>query len=58
MNVEDAVAAIRDDKKPGDKGRKDDECRGQKRERPDRRITNANRRGDNPCLLPGIFGQK
>ena len=35
MNAEDAVAAIRDGEKLGDKGRKDDECRGQKRERPD-----------------------
>ena len=43
MNDEDAVAAIRDDEKPGDKGRKDDERGGQKRERPDRRITGANR---------------
>ena len=46
MNAEDAVAAIRDGKKPGDKERKDDERKGQKRERPDRRITNANRRKD------------
>ena len=46
MNAEDIVAAIRDDKKPGDKGRKDDECRGQKRECLDRRITNASRRKD------------
>ena len=43
MNVEDAVAAIRDDDKLGDKGRKDDERRGQKRERPDHRVTNVNR---------------
>ena len=28
MNVEDTVAAIRDVEKPGDKGRKDDECKG------------------------------
>ena len=28
MNAKDAVAAIRDAKKPGDKERKDDECRG------------------------------
>ena len=46
MNVEDAVAAIRDDEKPGDKGRKDDEGRGQKRERLDHQTTNANRRRD------------
>ena len=43
MNAEDAVAAIRDDEKPGDKGRKDDERRRQKREHPDRRTTDANR---------------
>ena len=46
INAEDAVAAIRDDEKQGDKGRKDDEHRGQKRECPDRRITGANRRKD------------
>ena len=46
MNAEDAVAAIRDGKKPEDKGRKDDERRGQKRECPDRRITDANRQKD------------
>ena len=46
MNAEDAVAAIRDDEKPGDKGRKDDERRRQKRECPDRRITDGNRRKD------------
>ena len=38
MNAEDVLAAIRDVEKPGDKGRKDDERRGQKRERLDRRI--------------------
>ena len=36
MNAEDAIAAIRDIEKPGDKGRKEDERRGQKRDRPDR----------------------
>ena len=46
MNAEDAVAAIRDDEKPGDKGRKDDERRRQKRECLDRRITDGNRRKD------------
>ena len=46
INAEDVVAAIRDDEKPGDKGRKDDECKGQKREHPDHRITGANRRKD------------
>jgi len=38
MNAEDALAAIRDVEKPGDKGRKDGERRGQKRGRLDRRI--------------------
>ena len=28
MNVEDVLAAIKDVEKPGDKGRKDNECRG------------------------------
>ena len=46
INAEDVVVAIRDDEKPGDKGRKDDEYRRQKRERPDHRITDANRRKD------------
>ena len=46
MNAEDVVAAIRDVEKPGDKGRKDDECRGQKREHPYRQITDVNRRKD------------
>ena len=46
MNAKNAVAAIRDVEKPGDKGRKDDERGGQKRERPDRRIIDANRRKD------------
>ena len=46
MNAEDAVAAIRDDEKPGDKRRKDDEGRGQKREHPDCRTTDTNRHRD------------
>ena len=46
MNAEDAVAAIRDVEKSGDKGRKDDECRGQKRERLDRWTSDRNRRKD------------
>ena len=44
MNVEDALAAIKDVEKPRDRGRKDDECRGQKRERPDRRSNDDIRR--------------
>ena len=46
MNVEDVVAIIRDIEKSGDKGRKDDERREQKRERPDRQIIDVNRRKD------------
>ena len=46
MNAEDAVTAIRDVEKPRDKGRKDDKCRGQKRERPDHQITDVNRQKD------------
>ena len=46
MNAEDAIAAIKDIEKPGDKGRKEDEHRGQKKDRPDRRPTNGNRRKD------------
>ena len=43
MNAEDALAAIRDDEKPGDKGGNEDERRGQKRERLDQRTTEVNR---------------
>ena len=43
MNFEDAVATIRDVEKLGDKGRKDDERRGQKRKCPDCRITDVNK---------------
>ena len=46
MNAEDAIAAIRDIEKPGDKGRKEDERRGQKRDRPDHRPIDGNRRKD------------
>ena len=35
MNAEDALATIRDIEKPTDKGKKEDDRRGQKRERPD-----------------------
>ena len=44
MNAEDALAAIKDVEKLGDKGRKDDERRGQKRERPDHRNNDGLRR--------------
>ena len=47
MNSEDALAAIKDVEKPGDGiRRKDDERRGQKRERPDRRSNDGIRRKD------------
>ena len=46
MNAENAVAAIRDVEKLGDKGRKDDKRKGQKRDCPDRRLTDVNRRKD------------
>ncbi|XP_023880001.1 uncharacterized protein LOC111992366 [Quercus suber] len=46
MNAEDALAAIRDAGRPGDKERKDDDRRGQKRERPNRRNSDGIRRRD------------
>ena len=46
MNVEDTLTAIRDVKKPRDKGRKDDKRRGQKRKRLDRRTNDGSRRKD------------
>ena len=46
MNTEDALAAIKDVKKPGDKGRKDDKRRGQKRECPNRRTNDKSKRKD------------
>ena len=46
MNVEDALTAIKDVEKPRDKGRKEDDHRGQKRERPDWRINNGGKRKD------------
>ncbi|XP_030970864.1 uncharacterized protein LOC115991296 [Quercus lobata] len=36
MNAEDALAAIKDAEKPGDKAKREDDRRGQKRDRPDR----------------------
>ena len=47
MNSEDALATIKDVEKPGDSiRRKDDERRGQKRERPDHRSNDCIRRKD------------
>ena len=44
MDAKDALAAIKDVEKLGDRGRKDDEHRGQKRERPNRRSNDSLRR--------------
>ena len=41
MNTKDALAAIKDVEKPGDKGRKEDDRIGQKRENPDRLINDG-----------------
>nr|XP_023897409.1 uncharacterized protein LOC112009308 [Quercus suber] len=46
MNAEDALAAIKDWDRPGDKGRKEDDRRGQKRDRLDRRINDEVRKKD------------
>ena len=46
MNAEDALAAIRDIEKPTDKGKKEDDRRGQNRERPDHRTNDGAKRKD------------
>ena len=46
MNVEDALAIIKDVEKSRDKGRKEDDCRGQKREQPDRQMNDEGKRRD------------
>ncbi|XP_065620093.1 uncharacterized protein LOC136063518 [Quercus suber] len=46
MNAEDALAAIKDVDRPGDKGRREDDRRGQKRDRPDRQTNDGVRRKD------------
>ena len=46
MNTKDALAAIRDVERPGDKGRKDDDHGRQKRERSDRRTNDGGKRKD------------
>ena len=50
MNVEDALAAIKDAEKPRDKGRKEDDRKGQKRERLDCRINDGGKRKDEKIL--------
>ena len=47
MNAEDALTAIRDAKRLEDKGRKEDDRRGQKRERPDHQSNDRGKRKDN-----------
>ena len=46
MNAEDALAAIKDVEKPGDKEKKEDKRRGQKKEGPDHRNYDWNKRKD------------
>ena len=46
MNAKDALTAIGDVERPGDKGRRDDNRRGQKRERPDRQTSDGGKRKD------------
>ncbi|XP_050240950.1 uncharacterized protein LOC126689815 [Quercus robur] len=46
MNAEDALTAIKDVGKPGDKAKKEDDRRGQKREHPDRRNNDGNSKRD------------
>ena len=46
MNVEDALAIIKREEKPEDKERKEDDRRGQKRERPDCRTNDEGKRKD------------
>ena len=44
MNAKDALVAIRDVEKPGDKGRKNDDHRRQKRECPDHQTSDGDKR--------------
>ena len=46
MNAEDALAAIKDAEKPGDKAKREDDRKGQKRDRLDRRNNDGNSRKD------------
>ena len=45
-NAKDTLASIKDVEKPGDKGRKEDDRRGQKRERPNQRMDDGGKRRD------------
>ena len=53
MNAEDVLAAIKGVEKPGDRGRKEDDRRGQKRERPNRQTNDGSKRKDekNPRMV-------
>ena len=46
MNTEDTLAVIKDDEKTSEKGRKEDDRRGQKREHQDRQTSNKGKRKD------------
>ena len=46
MNAEDALATIKDVEKTRDKGKKDDDSRGRKRERPDQWTNEGSKRKD------------
>ena len=46
MNAEDALVSIKEVERPGDKGRKEDDRRGRKRERPDRQTSFGSKRKD------------
>ena len=46
MNAEDALATIKDMEKTGDKGKREDNRRGRKRERPDRQTSDRSKRKD------------
>ena len=46
MNVEDALATVKDVEKPGDKERKEDDRRGQKKERPDHQTNDECKKKD------------
>ena len=46
MNAEDALVSIKEVERPGDKGRKEDDRRGRKREHPDRQTSVGSKRKD------------
>ena len=46
MNTEDTLAAIKDVEKTSEKGRKENNCKGKKRDRPDRQTSDGGKRKD------------